>query len=256
MKSNWDDAPDYLRSKKKPGPWRMVAILGVGFAITCGMIAMFAKPIVINVDQLKQAIHVDGKPLFSQQPAPQPISEPEENLRLSSIPLDPPAQRVAHQSANQPQPYASMEWTEEEKARAVASAQNVFNDNNYTPKQPASTYTPPATHRIAQASQQTQQRQARQVSRERTSRWIKSWNGGTNYLAEWLSVNNYIEGTSVCANHRRGSIDYRECRKAAKQHFHEECKTWRARYDSDRKTSSDRMKTRYCSAASSFNSMG
>ncbi len=71
-----------------------------------------------------------------------------------------------------------------------------------------------------------------------------------------MAVNNYIDGSSVCANHRRGSIDYRECRKAAKQHFHEECKTWRARYDSDRKTSSDRMKTRYCSAASSFNPMG
>ena len=71
MKSNRDDAPDYLRSKKKPGPWRMLAILGVGSAITWGVIAMFAKPIVINVDQLKQAIHVDGKPLFSQQQAPQ-----------------------------------------------------------------------------------------------------------------------------------------------------------------------------------------
>jgi len=149
-----------------------------------------------------------------------------------------------------------MEWTEEEKARAIASAQNAFSDKNYTPKQPASTYTPPATHRIAQAPQQTQQRQTRQVNREHTSKWIKSWNGGTNYLAEWLSVNNYIDSTSVCANHRRGSIDYRECRKAAKQHFHDQCRTWRARYDSDRKTSSDRMKTRYCSAASSFNPMG
>jgi hypothetical protein len=256
MKSDWDDAPDYLRSRKKPGPWRMVAILGVGSAITWGAIALFAKPIVIDVEQLTQAIRVDGKPLLSPQPAPQTYSEPEEPIRLPSIPIDPPAQRFVHQSANQPQPYASIVWTEEEKARAIASSQNVFSDKNYTPKQPASTYTPPATHRIAQAPQQTQQRQTRQVSRERTSKWIKSWNGGTNYLAEWLSVNNYIDGTSVCANHRRGSIDYRECRKAAKQHFHEECKTWRARYDSDRKTSSDRMKTRYCSAASSFNPMG
>lgn len=162
----------------------------------------------------------------------------------------------AYEPVSQPQPYASMEWTEEEKARAIASSQNVFSDKNYTPKQPASTYTPPATHRIAQAPQQTQQRQTKQVSRERTSKWIKSWNGGSNYLAEWLSVNNYIDSTSVCANHRRGSIDYRECRKAAKQHFHEQCRTWRTRYDSDRKTHSDRIKTCYCSAASSFNSMG
>ncbi|MGA4445857.1 hypothetical protein ACPA0O_01040 [Ectopseudomonas chengduensis] len=134
MKVEWDDAPDYLRSKKKPGPWRMVAILAVGSAITWGVIAMFAKPIVINVDQLKQAIHVDGKPLFSQQPAPQPYSEPEEPIRLPSIPIDSPAQRVAYEPVSQPQPYASMEWTEEEKARAIASSQNVFSDKNYTPK--------------------------------------------------------------------------------------------------------------------------
>lgn len=250
MKSSWDDAPEYLRRKKKPGPWRMVAILGVGSAITWGVIALFAKPIVINVDQLKQAIHVDGKPLFSQQPATQPYSEPEEPIRLPSLPIDPPAQRVAYEPVSQPQPYASIQWSKDDKSPKYEFS------NNYTPKQQINTYTPPATHRIAQAPQQTQKRQAKQVRNERTSKWIKGWDGGKNYKVEWLSVNNYIDGTSVCANHRRGSIDYRECRKAAKQHFHEECRTWRARYDSDRKTSSDRMKTRYCSAASSFNPMG
>jgi len=155
MKSDWDDAPDYLRSKKKPGPWRMVAILGVGSAITWGVIALFAKPIVINVDQLKQAIHVDGNPLFNQQPAPQTYSEPEESIRLPSIPIDPPAQQVAYEPVSQPQPYASMEWTEEEKARAIASAQNAFSDKNYTPKQPASTYTPPATSPTAHREAET-----------------------------------------------------------------------------------------------------
>lgn len=107
MNTDWDDAPDYLHIKKKPGPWRMVAILGVGSAITWGVIALFAKPIVINVDQLKQAIHVDGKPLFSQQPAAQPYSEPEEPISLPSIPIDPLAQRVAYEPVSQPQQHAS-----------------------------------------------------------------------------------------------------------------------------------------------------
>lgn len=251
MKSDRDDAPDYLRSKKKPGPWRMVAILGVGSAITWGVIALFAKPIVINVDQLKQAIHVGGKPLFSQQPAPQPYSEPEENLRLPSIPHDPPAKDVQPYQQTQ----ADIEWAERGKVTANEHARNSFNDDNYTPKQPTNTYTPPAIQQVA-AAQRTEKRQTKQTSRERTTRWIRSWNGGSRYWAEWVAVNNYIDGGSVCANHRRGSIDYRECRKAAKQHFHDECKTWRAKYDSDRKAHSDRMKTRYCSAASSFNPMG
>lgn len=255
MKSDWDDAPDYLRSKKKTGPWRMVAILGVGSAITWGVIALFAKPIVINVDQLKQAIHVDGNPLFSQQPAPQPYSEPEPLPSLSEA-FEPGTVQQNYQALAQPQPYASMEWAEEEKARAVASAQNVFNDNNYTPKQPASTYTPPATHRIAQAPQQTQQRQTKQHRREHTLTAISSWDRKTKYWAEWDAIDNRIDDRSVCANYRRGSIEYRECRKGAKQYFHEECRAWRARYDNDRKPNSDRMKIRYCSAATNFNPMG
>ena len=250
MKSDWEDAPDYLRSKKKPGPWRMVAILGVGSAITWGVIAMFAKPVVINVDQLKQAIHVDGKPLFSQQPAPRPYSEPEEPIRLPSIPIDPPAQRVVYEPVSQPQPYASIQWSKDDKSPKYEFS------NNYTPKQQINTYTPPATHRIAQAPQQAQQRQANRVQRERDGYWIDKWSGGARYYAEWEIVNNYIDGTSVCANHRRGSIDYRECRKGAKQFFKDECKGWSDRYRSDRKAWSDRMKQRYCSAASNFNPMG
>jgi hypothetical protein len=75
MKSDWDDAPDYIRNNKKQSPWRTVVILGVGSAITLGLITLFAKPIVIDVNQLKQAIRVDGQPVFSQQPA-QTYSEP------------------------------------------------------------------------------------------------------------------------------------------------------------------------------------
>lgn len=70
MKSDWDDAPDYIRNNKKQSPWRTVVILGVSSAITWSLIALFAKPIVIDVNQLKQAIRVDGQPVFSQQPAP------------------------------------------------------------------------------------------------------------------------------------------------------------------------------------------
>jgi hypothetical protein len=138
------------------------------------------------------------------------------------------------------------------------NSQNSFNDNNYRPKQPTNTYTPPATQQIAAAPTANQSTQ-RTTTRDTTAKWIKSWNGGSNYLAEWVAVNNRIDSSSVCANHRRGSIDYRECRKAAKQHYHEECKTWRARYDNDRKERNDRndrMKQRYCSAASSFSLMG
>ena len=55
MKSDWEDAPDHIRYKKKESPWQMVAILGVGSVITLGLIALLAKPMVIDLNQLSRA---------------------------------------------------------------------------------------------------------------------------------------------------------------------------------------------------------
>lgn len=247
MRSDWDDAPEYLRNRKKPSPWRFLAILGIGSALLSALAFTFGKPVVLDVNQIKQGIHVGSKPWFDQEPEQpmQPISQP--SVASYEAPAAAPQQRPLTQE--------EIDWFEEGTARALEQRQTSFNDSNYTPKQPASTYTPPVI-RQAVTAPATNERHPRTARRERTSRWIKSWNGGTNYFAEWIAVNNYIDGTSVCSNHRRGSIDYRECRKAAKQHFHEQCQLWRARFDSDRKEISDRMKTRYCGAASNFNPMG
>lgn len=232
MKADKDDAPEHLRRKRSQsfGKWSLAIALELGLS---GL-----------------ALHMAGNRL-SFLPKPQP-SQPSRLEKPAHTPKDNTPQ-------NQPQKTSEELFWESVNARNHQQSQpkqTVYNDSNYKPQKPTNIYTPPAPHRVVSAPQQTQQRQINRTSRERTSKWIKSWNGGTNYLAEWLSVNNYIDGHSVCANHRRGSIDYRECRKAAKQYFHEQCKVWRARYDSDRKTTSDQMKTRYCTAASSFNPMG
>ena len=252
MRSDWDDAPGYLRNRKKPSPWRFLAILGIGSAVLSALAFTFGKPVVLDVNQIKQGIHVGGKPWFNQEPE-QPI-QPANQPSVASY--EAPTAEPTPAPQQRPLTQEELDWFEERTAEAVQSRQTSFNDDNYTPKQPASIYTPPAAHRIAAATPSTSAPRSRSVSREHTSKWIKGWNGGIDYLAEWVSVNNYIDGTSVCANHRRGSIDYRECRKAAKQHFHEQCRAWRARFDSDRKDQSDRMRIRYCGAASNFNPMG
>ncbi|SDF74558.1 hypothetical protein [Phytopseudomonas seleniipraecipitans] len=251
MRADKDDIPDYLRPSKKQGPWRMLAILGVGSAIFWGLVTVFTKPIVIDVAQLKQAIRFGGEPIFNQQPV-QPQQPPAEALQGND--QDWIRSNEAQQTI---QANRELEEWSRQRAQETYERQTVFNDNNYAPKQPVNTYKAapaPAAQQIASAERPRQQQ--RTVQREHTSEWIKSWNGGTNYLAEWISVNNHIDGTTVCANHKRGSIDYRECRKAAKQHYHDECNTWRARYSEDRKERSDRMKERYCGAASRFNPMG
>lgn len=81
------------------------------------------------------------------------------------------------------------------------------------------------------------------------SHWVRKWDGSGSYLAAWEVQDNRIDYGSVCGNHRRGSIEYRECRKGAKQWFRKRC----AELRSNKKQGLD--KERYCSAAESFRPM-
>jgi hypothetical protein len=78
----------------------------------------------------------------------------------------------------------------------------------------------------------------RQVGAE--SHWISGWDGHGSYLATWQVANNEIDSSSVCLNHRRGSIEYRECRKGAKQWFKDQCQSGGG--------SGEAARRRYCSA--------
>ncbi|WP_052469257.1 hypothetical protein [Pseudomonas massiliensis] len=79
---------------------------------------------------------------------------------------------------------------------------------------------------------------------------IPGWDGHGSYLATWQVVDNEVDTSSVCRNHRQGSIDYRECRKGAKQWFMQQCRSTQSSGGSG-----DSEKRRYCSAAS-FSPMG
>lgn len=85
---------------------------------------------------------------------------------------------------------------------------------------------------------------------------VSQWDGRGSYLAQWTTYGNRIDGSSVCGNHRSGSIEYRECRKGAKEYFKEECRAWGKRWESDRADLSKAMEQRYCSAANGFSPMG
>lgn len=75
---------------------------------------------------------------------------------------------------------------------------------------------------------------------------VWQWDRKRTYAAEWVVSGNQIDGTSVCRNWRRGSIEYRECRKGAKVYFKEQCK----------RLAESIIRQRYCSAASGFNPLG
>lgn len=102
-------------------------------------------------------------------------------------------------------------------------------------------------------AEQTPARTKRVIAQnvERDTVW--QWDGKRTYAAEWTVINDRIEGTSVCANYRRGSIEYRECRKGAKVYFREKCREWSARASKDHADFSQAIKQRFCSAGDNFN---
>lgn len=85
---------------------------------------------------------------------------------------------------------------------------------------------------------------------------IWQWDGKRTYFAQWLVEANRIDDGSVCGNYRRGSIEYRECRKGAKVYFRDQCKEWGKRWDQSGAAASRFAQERFCSAASMFNPMG
>ncbi|WP_254621457.1 hypothetical protein [Stutzerimonas stutzeri] len=78
MRSDWEDAPEYLRGKRKDSPWRFVAILGIGSVVLLGLAAMFAEPLAQDINQIKSGSNVSGKTWFNQEPTEtdHPVSRP------------------------------------------------------------------------------------------------------------------------------------------------------------------------------------
>ena len=93
---------------------------------------------------------------------------------------------------------------------------------------------------------------------ERATVW--QWDGKRTYVAEWTINNNRIDGSTVCTNYRRGSIEYRECRKGAKVYFREKCREegqLRSRKaGSNNSNNSEAVEQRFCSAGEGFNPLG
>ena len=78
------------------------------------------------------------------------------------------------------------------------------------------------------------------------SHQILGWDRKQWYTASWSVSDNRVDYGSVCGGYRGGSIEYRECRKGAKQWFKEQCHEER----------DPALRERYCSAASGFGPMG
>lgn len=228
IKAEWDDVPNHLRYAKKPSYLSKLAVAGfIGAVVTVGALKLG----VLKLPMLEQQV---------EQPPAAAAQSYSTNQQVSAQPARTLEQAFWDRTNSR---------KEQERQR-----QTDFNDKNYVPKAPQNIV---ETSNMSNGAGQSE-RPARQTTRtvDHEAEWVNKWSGGGAYLAKWTAINNRIDGGSVCANHKRGSIDYRECRKGAKQYFKDQCKAWDERYESSRSDQSDQMRERYCSAASSFSPMG
>lgn len=237
MKADWDDTPRHVRRNGK-NAWVRWLVPGLaGCALVFGLLNLAGTHFAF--------------PRFNDQPAEPPAEY------AHTDPYGNEAERQPQTATAEEQFWADQRRKEEQR-RAQAQAQQRqtdFNDHNYTPRQPDNVVSMEGVRQSLAYQQPNQQATTRRRSIEKDARWIEKWSGGGSYYATWTIVNNYIDNGSVCDNHKRGSIDYRECRKGAKQFFKAECRGWGERLQQDREPSSELMKQRYCSAASSFSPM-
>src|SRR5690606_21771324 len=97
-----------------------------------------------------------------------------------------------------------------------------FNDRNYQPSRQINTPAPP--HRKTRPRAPSRERRIIQ-SQQETVRWIDARGAEEKYDMYYEHDGSQVTFASACSNYRSGSIDYRNCRKAARQSFGTRCNT-------------------------------
>ncbi len=213
--------PEYMRQKRARSHWRMLVIIGIGSALTWVLIALYAKPIVIDVTKLRQAFRFDGKSVFNSET--QPFMQAPAPLPDSKV-----SQPIYYQEPTQ----ASISW--DQKSTNVdlnkGQRQTVFNDQNYTPKKTINTIQPPPKQFFASAEPPPPREQTRRITHEGSWVWESAdHKKASSGLFHWTEINGRVDLSSVCkGDYKYGSIEYRDCRKGAKVYLARLCKSYHA----------------------------
>lgn len=223
MKTDREDVPEYLRRKKR-GSWRMYGYVGLGSVITWALIALVAKPFVVDVALLKQAVRFADEPV---QQAKAPLSNVAEARRAEAAQASVALQRESQRAANN---YIVRHDAPEaqdlaEQLSGAAPRQTSFSDSNYSPRTDVNTIqsSKPVQYVANNSTHNSQQASRRSNSASWT--WVGADRKSQPIDIHWMTSDGWIEFDTVCQNHRRGSIEYRDCRKAAKEYFRHRCRT-------------------------------
>lgn len=204
MKADWDDAPGRVkRGKKDNSALRVMTIT----AVLAGGLFL----VLLNKDwEPGKIIHFgwnggsNGMPHTTvKQEMPKAIAEPEPRLR---------------------QPTAQADfWEGVEREREASRRQTSFNDANYTPLNQINI--------IQSVPVNSPQRSAssRQPGLSGTAPATVHWQDARGRRTTWLTSFTFhsgrIDNRTFCLNVGKGSIQYRECRKGAREWLNRQCRS-------------------------------
>lgn len=208
MKAEWDDAP--LRMKSHHSKLPIIVSLMIVGSIAAASLYWISRPKIEPQAPTPAQVH---------QPQPQP-----------AVVVDRPR------------------TPEEQAAAKPDERQTVFNDSNYIPRLNVNLMESQHVRRAAQQhaadDRRRQTNRGLNGSRQIVVHWEDARGRRTDWPTSFTFDRNQIDNNSLCSNYRRGSIEYRTCRKGAREWLKGRCR-------SDRNMS-DEWRTMYCFSGSNF----
>lgn len=127
MQADKDDMPEYLRSRKQEGPWKLIAIMGVGTAIVWSGISLFGSGFAERAKMIASGQNIqEGIGLLKQQPKQKEVHKTITDPLENKNPLE-----SLNSSDNSLIISKSQAVT---RIDAKQEKQTVFNNQNYQPK--------------------------------------------------------------------------------------------------------------------------
>ena len=222
MKAEWDDAP--LRVREKANHTGLI----ISMIATCGLAAGLSYLVApdVTVETYTKAKDAAQQLLHIGDPETKPSSPPQD--------LQPTQTQNAYQQQSHINGEAvdsTPQQQQEQRVRQPSEGQTVFNDNNYQPRTNVNTM---ESRHVARNSQESIRRESAQQRRSEQSRGL---NGRNNVTLKWRDARgretfwytsftyrrSHIDNGSFCVNYGPGSIEYRTCRKAAKEWLKGRC---------------------------------
>ena len=156
---------------------------------------------------------------LSPPPAQVPVTHTPEEAPAKQAPAETPPLADSQTAAGQ-------QVAPVVRAEAPGGRQTSFNDDNYVPRPLVNVMESRHVRQYAQ-SQPRRIEQPRQRGLNGTGTATFFWEDARGRRSRWQTAYSYrnslIDTASFCSNYRRGSIDYRTCRKGAKAWLGERC---------------------------------